>query len=158
MPGFRSPARTSSLRSTARSKGKGSLWIWSLDASAMIALLRDEQGADAVRELLGRELTPWFAHSVNVCEVFYFFLRDGSEAAARSALEDLRSIGLGICEDMDEAFWQQVGRFKASFHMSLADAFAMSTGTRLGAEVVTSDRKDFEPVAKAGLCRVNFFR
>jgi PIN domain nuclease of toxin-antitoxin system len=124
----------------------------------MIALLRGEPGSDAVRELLGRDPGPWFAHAVNVCEVFYFFLRNGNEPAAKSAIEDLRSAGLGICEDMDEDFWQQVGRYKASFHMSLADAFAMSTGKRLEAKVVTSDHQEFEPVVKAGLCHVIFFR
>jgi PIN domain nuclease of toxin-antitoxin system len=124
----------------------------------MIAFLRNEPGADFVRAILRRDPTGWFAHSVNVCEAFYYFFRLGKEAAARSAIEDLRSVGLRIRDDMDEAFWQQVGRYKASFHMSLADAFAMSLGERMGAEILTSDRKDFEPVAKAGLCRVRFFR
>jgi PIN domain nuclease of toxin-antitoxin system len=129
-----------------------------VDASAMIAFLRNEQGADVVRASLKQDPSGWFAHSVNVCEVFYFLLRHGDETTARSAIEDLRSIGLRIRDDMDEAFWQQVGRYKASFHVSLADAFAMSLGERMGADVLTSDRKDFEPVAKAGLCRVRFFR
>jgi hypothetical protein len=40
----------------------------------------------------------------------------------------------------------------------VADAFAMALGKRLEAEILTSDRREFEPVARAGLCRAVFFR
>ena len=66
--------------------------------------------------------------------------------------------GLIVREDMDEAFWQQVGRYKTRFHIPLADAFAVSLADRFGAEVVTSDRGDFERIAESGTCRVTFIR
>lgn len=129
-----------------------------LDASAMIAYLRGERGAEHVRESLAVEPPQCLAHSVNLCEVFYYFLRTEEEKRAQSALHDLRSVGLIVREDMDEAFWQQAGRYKIRFHLSLADAFALSLADRFGAGVLTSDRRDFEPVAQAGACRVIFIR
>ena len=124
----------------------------------MIALLRNEEGADHVRTVLAEETSGWFAHGVNICEVFYNFLRRGDQSAAREAVKDLRSGGMRVREDLDEVFWEQAGWYKVQFHMSLADAFLLSLAKRLGAEVLTSDRKEFGPVAQAGLCRVRFFR
>ena len=124
----------------------------------MIAYLRDEEGADVVRELLEKDPSGGFAHAVNVCEVFYTSLRSRGEAAAHSAIRDIRYIGVHVREDLDESFWLQAGQFKVLSHMSLADAFAMSLAPRLNAEVVTSDRNEFGPVAQAGICRVTFIR
>ena len=75
-----------------------------LDASAMIAYLRGEPGADEVRRSLALEPPNCLAHSVNLCEVFYDFLKTGEEKSAQTALDDLRSVGLIVREDMDEAF------------------------------------------------------
>ena len=129
-----------------------------LDASAMIAYLRGEPGADQVRRSLALEPPNCLAHSVNLCEVFYDFLKTGEEKSAQTALDDLRSVGLIVREDMDEAFWQQAGRYKARFRVSLADAFALSLADRFGAEILTSDQRDFGPVAESGACRVKFIR
>lgn len=46
-----------------------------LDACAMIAYLRDEPGADRVEALLLDKNNLCVAHAVNVCEVFYDFIR-----------------------------------------------------------------------------------
>jgi predicted nucleic acid-binding protein len=97
-------------------------------------------------------------HVINLCEVFYDFLKRADEDAANSAIETVRSIGVIVREDMDEAFWQQAGRYKASYRIPLADAFALSLADRFGAEIVTSDRHDFEPIARAGACRATFIR
>jgi predicted nucleic acid-binding protein len=97
-------------------------------------------------------------HAVNLCEVFYDFLDRSDEDAAAAAIETIRSIGAIVREDMDEAFWQQAGRFKVRFRLPLADAFALSLADRFGTERVTSDRGHFEQVAQAGACRVVFIR
>ena len=129
-----------------------------LDASAVIAYLRGEPGAEEVKNALAVEPPNCMAHSVNLCEVFYDFLKRGEENAAHAAVDDLRSVGLVVRKDMDEAFWQQAGRYKAQFRVSLADAFVLSLADRFGAEILTSDRRDFEPVANRGACRVKFIR
>ena len=129
-----------------------------LDSGAMIAYLRHEPGAEAVRDLVAKEPPSCFAHAVNMCEVYYYFLRRGGEEAAQIAVEGLRSVGVLVREDMDEALWQQAGMYKVRCEVPLADAFAISLAERLEAEIVTSDRGDFEPLARAGVCRVRFIR
>ena len=129
-----------------------------LDACAMIAYLRDELGGEIVDNSLALEPPACLAHAVNLCEVFYTFLERAGEDAARGALDDLRAVGLIVREDMDEAFWQQVGRHKIRYRMSLADAFALSLADRFGAELFTSDRGDFEQVSQSAAHRVTFIR
>jgi len=64
-----------------------------LDACAMIALLLGEPGEEVVWARLLEQDSACFAHSINLCEVFYDFHRDSGEAAATGAIEDLRSLG-----------------------------------------------------------------
>jgi PIN domain nuclease of toxin-antitoxin system len=129
-----------------------------LDASAIIAFLRGESGAEIVRQYLETEPPECMIHAVNLCEVFYDFLKRSDEDAATLAIDTVRSIGVIVREDIDEAFWQQAGRYKVRFRMPLADAFVLSLADRFGAEIITSDHGDFEPVAQAGACHVIFIR
>jgi PIN domain nuclease of toxin-antitoxin system len=65
-----------------------------LDACAMIAYLRGEAGANVVADLLSDVSQPCFAHTVNLCEVFYDFVRETNVKTARSAVRDLKSVGI----------------------------------------------------------------
>ena len=92
-----------------------------IDASALIAFLRDEPGAEVGENVLGLPQT-CYAHALNLCEVYYDFWRACNQSAAEGAITDI--IGLGIEErvDMDSQFWREVGRFRAVHRkVSLAD-------------------------------------
>ena len=83
-----------------------------IDASALIAFLRDEPGAEAVEKVLRASQT-CYAHALNLCEVYCDYWRGSDQSTAEAAVTDL--IGLGIVErpDMDSEFWRDVGRLKA---------------------------------------------
>lgn len=51
--------------------------IYVLDACAMIAFLRAEQGGDLVQAILRNPENECFAHAVNLVEVHYDFCRVG---------------------------------------------------------------------------------
>ena len=51
-----------------------------LDACAVIAFFRDEEGADLVRETITNKNNNSMIHVVNLCEVYYDFYRDIGEA------------------------------------------------------------------------------
>lgn len=130
-----------------------------LDASAMIAYLRGETGADTVEALLIEDTAPCMAHVVNLCEVYYRAIRLSDEASAASIIEDLKSKGLVIRDDLDQSFWQTVGRYKADMKsVPLADCFVAALANRTGAEAITTDHDDFGPIKKQGLCQVRFIR
>lgn len=130
-----------------------------LDACAMIAYLRDEPGADVVESLLLDGDSQCLAHSINLCEVYYDFLRATDENVARSAIADLNAAGIVAREDLDMSFWQDAGKYKAEIKkISLADCFAIALANRMNAELVTSDHQEFDPIAKRGICVVKFIR
>lgn len=124
----------------------------------MIAYLKDEDGAEIVEgHLAGDE--ECVAHVVNLCEVYYDYLRSEDEDAAKSVVEDLKGDGLVLREDMDESFWQEIGRLKATpVRISLADCFAIVLSNRIAGRVVTSDHHEFDAVAEQGICEVAFIR
>jgi predicted nucleic acid-binding protein len=134
-----------------------------LDACALIAFLRGEQGSDIIEWYFVDESQTCVAHAVNISEVYYVFARDCGEAVASQAVEDLRSTGLVVCEEMDDALIRSAAFLKAKlaqdgYQISLADCYAAALAKRVGATVVTSDHREFEPVAVRGFCPVKFFR
>jgi PIN domain nuclease of toxin-antitoxin system len=130
-----------------------------LDTSAMIAFLRKETGWDLVADLLVDPANSCFAHAINLCEVFYNYHRALGEADAQAALQHLFAAGVLLRADMDPTFWQQVGRLKADHRpISIADCFCIALAQRLNGEAVTSDHREFDPIASLGLCPVRFIR
>ena len=129
-----------------------------LDACAVIAFLRGEDGSDIIEEVLLNPENVCMIHAINLCEVYYDFLRVADEAAAQSAVNDIDSIGVMTREDMGMALWQAAGSVKARGKVSLADCFAIALANKEVAEVITSDHKEFDPIAAAGICNVKFFR
>ena len=132
--------------------------IYVLDACAMLAYLRNEAGATVVENALLDVNSQCVAHAINLCEVYYIFHRDGGEGVADSAVADLKSVGVVEHNDFDEVFWKEVGKLKAGGGISIPDCFAVTLSKRLGGTVLTSDHKEFDPVAAAGICAVTFIR
>jgi PIN domain nuclease of toxin-antitoxin system len=130
-----------------------------LDACAMIAYLRAEDGAEIVRDILKDPAIDCYAHVVNLCEVYYDFIRGGDLKSARAAMRDLTAVGIRARRDMSTSFWMSVGQLKGTIRkISLADCFAIELSRRLNAEVVTSDHHEFDPLVAQGMCRVRFIR
>ena len=132
--------------------------IYVLDASAMIALLRKELGGEVVTDRLAEPGATCHAHAINLCEVYYDFYRNDSDAAAERAIEVLKSLGVIERNDFDEPFWKEVGRLKATHSASVADFCAIALTNRLGATLLTSDHHELDPLAAAGVCRIEFIR
>lgn len=130
-----------------------------MDSSALLALLRDENGADVVDALLWDAGNHNVVHAINLCEVYYNLVREFGEPQAESYLNLLGTLGLTIREDMDPDLWREAGRYKAKMkRISLADCFCMALANRTSAELVTADHHELDEVAASGLCKVRFIR
>jgi PIN domain nuclease of toxin-antitoxin system len=128
------------------------------DACALLAYLNDEDGAPLVEGMLTSG-KPCYVHALNLCEVYYDLCRRGmSREGAWRGVEALRRAGVQAREDLDEAFWREVGHLKTRGRVSLADCICSTLANRLGAQVVTSDRREFTPLAEQGVCQVAFIR
>jgi predicted nucleic acid-binding protein len=124
----------------------------------MIAYLQGEPGAPVVDAMLRDPGRQCFAHSINLCEVYYDTLRASDETTADQAISDLSAAGVIERNDMDSTLWREVGKIKSRGRISIADAFCAALAQRLSGEAVTSDRREFEPLAAAGVCTVTFIR
>ena len=131
-----------------------------LDACALLALIKKEDGALSVRQALESENNVCLVHSVNLCEVYYDCLRCYGNDPTEKLLTDFTEAGLIIRHDMDVEFWKAAGKLKARGRISLADCFAIALAVREEAVLMTSDRHEFEPLlAIPGfLAQVQFIR
>ncbi len=128
-----------------------------LDACALLAYLRGEDGAQQVADLLVNQTC--CVHPANLCEVFYGYSRERGESAGYEALETLQGLGLMLFEETDLDFWMQAGIHKVRLgRISLADCLCLTLAQRLDAELITSDHHEFDQVAQQNLCRVRFIR
>ena len=116
-----------------------------LDASAMIAFLRDEPGAQEVADALLDPNCECRAHALNLCEVYYDFHRVGGREEALQAIADLVQVGVVQDSAMSSSVWQSAGALKANLRrVSLADCFALEMTHRLNAAILTADHHEFD--------------
>jgi PIN domain nuclease of toxin-antitoxin system len=135
-----------------------------LDASSMLALTKNEPGADQVIDALTTPRERCHAHPVNLCEVYYATAREDGEEDAEAMLHFLlETAGVLPYVDNDMAFLCEAGRLRAfatsqRLAISLADCFCIATARALGADVLTCDHREFDPIIPLGLCPVTFIR
>ncbi len=128
------------------------------DASALLAFIREEPGAEEIRNILLSGEHECLIHAANLYEVFRDILHRHGEPLARGIIRDLQEHGLAARMDLDEPFWTDAALLRERFRMSMADAFGLTLAARLGAEFLTADHHELDPVAAAGAARIRFFR
>jgi PIN domain nuclease of toxin-antitoxin system len=133
--------------------------IFVLDASAMIAFLRGELGADAVAGILLDAGSQCYAHALNLCEVFYDFERAAGRPEAIRAVSDLAKVGVVEDANLSSPVWHAAGSLKARLRrISLADCFAIELAQRLEATILTADHHEFDILAEQPGYRIRFIR
>ena len=128
--------------------------IFVLDASALIAFLRGEPGAETVAEALLDPESQCYAHALNLCEVFYDFERAANRHEAQKAVSDLTR--MGVIEDacLAPPVWQAAGSLKARLRrVSLADCFAIELAERVQGTIMK-----FDVLAALQEYRIRFIR
>jgi ribonuclease VapC len=114
-----------------------------LDSFALIAYLRDETGANKVEDLLHKAATrhdPLHMTEVNYAEVQYIIIRKNGLAGWETAAASLVSLPISF-HPVTRELADIAARLKASYPISLADAFAAALAKIHNAELVTGDRE-----------------
>ena len=133
--------------------------IYILDASAMIALARNENGAKIVEDILFDPANLCLAHSLNLCEVYYDFHRSNGKENALAVIDGLRRNGVRERSDCHQPFWEIVGELKSRLkRVSLADCFAIALALQSGGTLLTCDHHEFDRIAEEGVCPLLFVR
>jgi ribonuclease VapC len=112
-----------------------------LDSFALLAYLRDENGAEAVQALLekaSRKDAPLLMTEVNYAEVKYIVLRKDGREAWKEVEATLGSLPIEFVPTT-RALVETAGDFKANHRISLADAFAAALAREKKSELVTGD-------------------
>ncbi len=112
-----------------------------LDSYALLALLRDEPGAEIVAGLLeraGQQNRSVHMTEVNYAEVQYTIRRKDGETVWASVAGELLAAPIEF-HAADRRLADVAAGFKARFRISLADAFAAALAKERKAELVTGD-------------------
>lgn len=129
------------------------------DACAVIALLEAEPGVEVVEQLLDDPSNRCLLSPVNACEVYYDFLRRGYGEATGILEPILAGYELQILETLTPEIWQTAGTLKAQWRrVSLADCFGLALAIQEKGTFVTSDHKELDALALAGVCPIRFIR
>src|SRR5579864_7648625 len=124
-----------------------------VDACAGIAYLKAEAGHTSLTNILADGRNSVAMHAVNLCEVYYDFLRSDGQGAADTAHGTLTAV-LTVLNDTGDGFLKRVARWKvghvcAGHVLGIADAFAAATAEEYACPLVTVDHRDFDPVEHA---------
>ena len=128
-----------------------------VDASALIAYFKGEQGHERVATLLMDERNNLAIHVVNLCEVYYGYLRSDGLQKASEAWERATKL-LGLLKTIDEDFIKRVARWKVDSGLGFGDSFLAACAEENAAMLLTADHGDFDCVQQTGLIRVDFIR
>ena len=120
-----------------------------LDANAMIALLQDEQGSDIVAFAVNSaedgeaEIS---MNIVNLLEVYYDAYRFRGKNQADKMLVEIKKCPIKINALISDEIFNEAGRLKASYKISLADSFALAQALVSDGELLTSDHHEFDEI------------
>ena len=123
--------------------------IYVVDACSLIAYLRGEKGSDKFCSLLKNTNNKFLMHSVNLGEVYYILLRISGIEKSKEFFEDVTKLPIDIIWTLNIPFIELVGKYKTSYRISYADAFALALAEQSNAKVVSTDHHEFDIIEKA---------
>jgi len=131
-----------------------------LDACALIALLKNEKGADEVAAAYQKAQSGEIRiiiNRVNLLEVYYGFYHDSGKEYAGKIMDGVTQSIISISE-FDKKIFPVAGRLKASYRISLADSIALAQAIVSGGELLTADHHEFDTIEGRENVRFHWIR
>jgi predicted nucleic acid-binding protein len=127
-----------------------------LDACALIALLKKEEGADKIRDILKETkagTSAVYMSIVNLIEVHYGFTKALGQKPALKILEKIHNLPIQIIDTVNNDVFEETVRIRSTYNrtngsISLADAIGLATAINLKGVFVSSDGEFLEPEFK----------
>jgi len=120
-----------------------------LDACALIAFLRHEDGADVVENTLfeaANGTADIRMNKLNLLEVYYGDYRAHGKEAANSMLDAVTRLPITVISELTDSVFEEAGRLKATYRMSLADAVVLAEASICDGVVLTADHHELDSV------------
>lgn len=123
-----------------------------LDTCALIALIRKEPGTDvvegAIRETLEQDATI-VMNKVNLLDVYYDTYRLYDKETADKLVKIIGRLPILIKSKLSDDVFNEAGRLKASYRISIADSIALAESSVSGGKLLTSDHHEFDVIEKS---------
>jgi len=123
-----------------------------LDACALIAALKQEDGAMIVDELYSEAAkgnADLIINKVNLLEVYYNFYREDGKIYADTILKSITK-SIVIVSNINFSILKEAGRIKTDFRrISLADSIALAETVYRKGYLVTADHHEMDALDKA---------
>jgi predicted nucleic acid-binding protein len=133
-----------------------------LDACALIAVFKKEEGFEIVRDLITDADVGKIAVSmsiVNALEVYYGFISADGIEYATGLMQRLDNSSIQIVAHITRPVFDHAARLKGVYHhLSLADAVGLATAASLNARFVTSDHHEINWLEQAEPLDIYWFR
>jgi len=133
-----------------------------LDACALVAVLKGENGAEAVDNFFQQAVrgdAMLCMSIVNLLEVYYGFIGDIGLSETQYMMNTINSTPLAIIDTISPRVYHEAARLKGTYHkLSLADAVGVATAIERGGIFVTADHHELEVVANKETLNFFWFR
>jgi PIN domain nuclease of toxin-antitoxin system len=135
--------------------------IYVLDACALLALIRQEAGADEIQNLLDsatRNEIRVYMSIVNLIEVGYDLARAKTPAEMEAVWTRIFRLPITFIRTISPETFHEAVRFKAAYKVSLGDVFGLAEAKRLGGRFVTADHHELEQIGAEEPALLRWFR
>ena len=132
-----------------------------LDACALLALLRNEPGADKLAAAINaanNKEADIIMHKANLLEVYYDLYRSLGKEKSDLILFEIKKRPIEINEVITDEIFTEAGRLKASYRISFADSLLLAQTIASGGELLTADHHEFDAVEKNEKIRFRWIR
>ena len=133
-----------------------------LDACALVALLKGEDGAEKI-DLLFQQATlgeaMLYISIINLLEAHYGFVADIGLTETVDMLNNIADTPLTIIDTISPRVYHEAARIKGTHRrLSLADAVGIATAIEYAGVFVTSDHHELEAIEKKETLKFLWFR
>ena len=119
-----------------------------LDACAVLALIKDEQGATVVKDVMVSD-AEIFLHAVTLVEIYYNISKEFGINKADSFFDIITQTKIKIIYETTESTIKNAGYFKSKYKISLGDSFVLAIAKFHNAKIISSDHHEFDPIEKS---------
>ena len=119
-----------------------------LDACAVLALIKKEQGADIVKKVVESDARI-FLHSVTFLEMYYNIIKELGIDNADLFFGYVTQTKIEIIYEITEKTIKNAGYYKAKYKISLGDAFVLATAKEYDAKIISSDHHELDIIEKS---------
>jgi PIN domain nuclease of toxin-antitoxin system len=128
-----------------------------LDACSVLALIREEQGMDIVKNAIESN-AKIFLHSVTFLEIYYNLMKEFGVDSANLFYRNIVQTKITIIYEITECIIKNAGHFKSKYKISLGDSFVLATAKLYNAKIISSDHHEFDAIEKTGEIGVLWIR